>query len=71
MLIISRIRDTARRLFIPEREILEAILNNVAGFDLNPLAVITARTNYLLALGSLVEQPHGEISIPVTLLIQS
>jgi hypothetical protein len=37
------------------------------GFDLNPLAVISARTNYLLALGSLLEQPHGEIIIPVYL----
>ena len=67
VLIIKRVRDAGRQLFIPEREILEAILNNVAGFDLNPLAVIAARTNYLLALGSLIEQPHGEINIPVYL----
>jgi SAM-dependent methyltransferase len=67
VLIIRRLRDTAKKLFIPEREILEAILNNVVGFDLNPLAVIAARTNYLLALGSLIEQPHGEINIPVYL----
>jgi methylase of polypeptide subunit release factors len=67
VLIIGRIRDAARQLFIPEREILQAIINNVIGFDLNPLAVIAARTNYLLALGSLIEQPHGEISIPVYL----
>jgi SAM-dependent methyltransferase len=67
VLIIKRIRDTGRQLFIPEGEILNAILNNVMGFDLNPLAVISARTNYLLALGSLLEQPHGEIIIPVYL----
>ena len=67
VLIIKRIRDTGRQLFISEREILEAILNNVVGFDLNPLAVIAARTNYLLALGSLLEQPHGDINIPIYL----
>jgi SAM-dependent methyltransferase len=67
VLIIKRIRDAARQLLMPERRILEVILNNVVGFDLNPLAVIAARTNYLLALGSLIEQPHGEISIPVYL----
>lgn len=64
---IGRIREAANQLLIPERETLDAILNNVVGFDLNPLAVIAARTNYLLALGSLIEQPHGEINIPVYL----
>jgi SAM-dependent methyltransferase len=67
VLIIKRIRDAGRQLFISESEILKTILNNVMGFDLNPLAVIAARTNYLLALGSLIEQPHNEISIPVYL----
>ena len=67
VLIIKRIRDADRQLLIPESEILKSILNNIMGFDLNPLAVIAARTNYLLALGSLIEQPHGEISLPVYL----
>jgi type I restriction-modification system DNA methylase subunit len=31
------------------REIGEKILNNIVGFDLNPLAVLAARTNYLIA----------------------
>lgn len=46
-------------------EVLRKILNNVIGFDLNPLAVIAARTNYLLALGDLLEFREGEIDIPV------
>ncbi len=41
--------------------------SNVVGFDLNPLAVISARTNYLLALGDLLQHRSGEISIPVYL----
>ncbi len=52
---------------LPEAELLEAILANVVGFDINPLAVITARVNYLLALGYLLERRRGPIAIPVYL----
>lgn len=44
---------------------LEEILDNVYGIDLNPLAVTIARTNYLLALGKLIEKRKGPIFIPV------
>jgi len=47
-----------------ERELLNHILDNVVGFDLNPLAVISARTNYLLALGNLARYMSGK-DIPV------
>ncbi len=46
-------------------ETLNLILKNVVGIDLNPLAVIAARTNYLLALGDLLKSRTGEIDIPV------
>lgn len=46
-------------------EVLEAVLRNIIGFDLNPLAVIAARTNYLLALGELLKARKGDIDIPV------
>ena len=36
-------------------KIVQKITQNIWGFDLNPLAVIAARTNYLFALGSLIE----------------
>lgn len=42
-------------------------MGNIVGFDLNPLAVISARTNYLLALGDLLPHRRGEINIPVYL----
>ncbi|MBO5238007.1 MAG: hypothetical protein J6B50_04450 [Lachnospiraceae bacterium] len=48
----------------PEK-LLEAILNNIHGFDLNPLAVITARANYLLALGDLLNCTNEQIEIPI------
>jgi hypothetical protein len=46
-------------------DVLDAILRNIVGFDLNPLAVIAARTNYLLALGDLLKHRKGDIDIPV------
>jgi hypothetical protein len=52
---------------LPPAGVLEQILQNVVGFDLNPLAVISARTNYLLALGDLLPYRQGEIGIPVYL----
>jgi len=42
------------------------ILNNIVGFDLNPLAVLAARTNYLIAFASFIPFVRP-ISIPVYL----
>ncbi len=64
---IRKMRAYARKRMLPESEVLEKILLNVVGFDLNPLAVITTRANYLLALGELLEHRKGDISIPVYL----
>jgi hypothetical protein len=49
-----------------ERELVAKILENLVGFDLNPLAVIAARTNYLLALGPLARHLAGK-DLPVYL----
>jgi len=32
----------------------QEILNNIVGFDLNPLAVLAARTNYLIAFSPFI-----------------
>ena len=48
-------------------DILEHILDNVMGMDVHPLAVTIARTNYLLALGDLLQAPRGELTVPVYL----
>jgi len=64
---IKRMRRWGKLNPIPEEDLLEKILLNVVGFDLNPLAVITARTNYLLALGELLKARNTEITIPVFL----
>jgi hypothetical protein len=35
---------------LSERDVCRLVLDNVVGFDLNPLAVMAARTNYLIAI---------------------
>jgi len=50
----------------PPVETAKKILANIWGFDLNPLAVIAARTNYVFALGDLLKQ-IGSVEIPVYL----
>lgn len=47
-----------------EAELVQKILSNIIGFDLNPLAVMAARTNYLLAIRDLFEFASG-VEIPV------
>ena len=48
----------------PQKETLKRILKNIWGFDLNPLAVIAARTNYLFALADVVQEiPSVEIPV--------
>ncbi|MCM8822910.1 MAG: SAM-dependent methyltransferase, partial [Candidatus Omnitrophica bacterium] len=65
VLAIKKIREYGWENAIPEDKLLEKILFNVVGFDLNPLAVISARTNYLLALGDLLTHQKSEINIPI------
>jgi methylase of polypeptide subunit release factors len=48
-------------------ETLRHILDSVYGGDIHPLAVIVAKTNYLLALGDLLKKRKGTITIPVYL----
>jgi len=65
VILIKHIKQRAAKHSYEPTEVLEAILRNVIGFDLNPLAVIAARTNYLLALGDLLKSRKGDIDIPV------
>jgi hypothetical protein len=49
-----------------EGDLLKKILANVIGFDLNPLAVMAARTNYLVAIKDLIRRVDT-VEIPVFL----
>lgn len=68
VLLIRHIRDRAASERPNPRRLLHLILRNVVGFDVNPLAVLAARTNYLLALGELLPFCEGAIDIPVYLV---
>lgn len=48
-------------------ETLDHILNSVYGVDVHPLAVIIAKTNYILALGDLLKKRLHRLSIPIYL----
>lgn len=68
VLAIKRVKAHCAERPIKPADLLRKIQNNIVGFDLNPLAVISARTNYLLALGDLLEAPRDfEVNIPVYL----
>lgn len=47
--------------------LLNGILNSIKGYDLNPLAVISARANYIISLGDLLNERKENIEIPIYL----
>jgi methylase of polypeptide subunit release factors len=68
VLAIKRVKDYAEEHFLSKEEVTEKILRNIVGFDLNPLAVLASRANYIIALGDLIRyRPKGGIEIPVYL----
>ena len=66
-LAIERVRTHNMRL--TPSGLLNEILGNVVGYDVNPMAVLTARINYLLATYDLIKQSAnvGKVEIPVYL----
>jgi type II restriction/modification system DNA methylase subunit YeeA len=67
ILYISRLRRYAEEHYLTDT-LAKYILENVVGYDLNPLAVLTARTNYLLAIADLIQHSRlGSIEIPIYL----
>ena len=67
ILAIKRARENARFYGIDPAETLALITRNLFGFDLNPIAVIAARTNYLLAVADLLKFKRGDLTIPIYL----
>ena len=64
---IKRAKEHAALFGIDPAETLQYITMNIMGFDLNPLAVISARTNYMMAIADLLKYKKGEITIPIYL----
>jgi len=68
VLAIGRLRRYIEEHWIDKGAALRRMTKNIVGFDLNPLAVITSRTNYLIALGDMLREKGAEsIEIPVYL----
>lgn len=65
---ISRIRLEAEKQGIPPEKLVSLLTENVWGFDLNPLAVQTARVNYLIAIADLLQASPGQVvELPILL----
>ncbi len=58
--------DNREKCRFGEGDLCRKILDNIIGFDLNPLAVMAARTNYLIAIRDLVGYVD-KVEIPVYL----
>jgi len=66
LLTMKRFREYAEEHYL--KDILaNYMLRNIVGFDLNPLAVLAARTNYLLSIADLLTYAKGPIEIPIYL----
>ncbi|HDY72897.1 MAG TPA: hypothetical protein ENH90_01940 [bacterium] len=51
------------------QEVLSKVIQNVVGFDVNPVAVLTARTNYLLAISPLLKNKPRQIQITLPIYL--
>lgn len=66
--VIRRKRQQAKSAGLDDAELLRVLANSVWGFDLNPLAVQTARVNFLMAVSDLLSSTTGtEFEVPVLL----
>jgi len=63
---LDRAKRKAEELSLDPEKAGRAMLADIAGFDLNPLAVLAARTNYLIAFAPLLRHVRP-LSIPVYL----
>lgn len=59
---IKRLRKSNAGL--SNKELIEVATSNIVGYDINPIAVISAKTNYLLSLGDISDYEET-ITIPI------
>ena len=66
--VIRRKRASAERLGLTASETIKRLTHEVWGFDLNPLAVQTARVNFLMEIADLLAEAKGtEVEVPILL----
>ena len=64
---IKRLQMYREEHSLDPRSIFESIIKNVVGYDLNPLAVLSSRANYIIALADLLRYRPENFEIPVYL----
>jgi len=52
---------------LDRREVASKIFMNIVGYDLNPIAVLASRANFIIGVGDLIRERKGEIEIPIYL----
>ncbi|MBM3128171.1 MAG: hypothetical protein FJ009_05970 [Chloroflexi bacterium] len=67
--VIKQAKDSPQAKTLAPEQVLQAITRNIVGFDLNPLAVLAARANYIIALGDLIRGSEGLRYIPEPITI--
>lgn len=65
--VIKQIRLLCEEHNFDTHEVFNKIITNVVGYDLNPLAILASRANYVIALGQLLSTHSGRFDIPVYL----
>lgn len=65
--IINTIKQELLSKALSNRDTIEYICTRVIGFDVNPVAVLTARTNYLIAISPFLSNNNDSITLPVYL----
>jgi len=65
ILAIKRVKEYAEEHYLKEF-LGDYVLNNIVGYDLNPLAVLAARTNFLLAIADSLSYTK-QVEIPIYL----
>jgi len=63
--LVECIREIRQSSELEGDELLKQIRDSIVGFDLNPIAVIASRTNYLMALGEIAFESDDGLRIPV------
>ncbi len=64
---IARLRREAQQAGVTGRDLLNTILQRMKGMDLNPLAVISARANFILSIADLVFTVGDDVELPIYL----
>jgi len=64
---ICRAKEKCAEAGMSQLATLDTILSNVKGIDLNPLAVISARANYILSIYDLILDLGHDVELPVYL----